>query len=280
MVHQAGKKVFFHTDGNVMDIYEDLIEVGVDAINSQLFCMDIEEIARRFKGRVTFWGEIDRQQVLAFGTVDDVYRAVARVRRALDDGRGGVIAQCQWGIRNPPENIVAVYEAWQMPLDELLARTARPAPPTPSGAHAFAPAKVSAPFVEGDFQRFAGSGSAAITGTAVLKTPDGEVRAGGGDVVSLIPSTAYTRERFQLIAEYPRTLPEPPDPRLAAYVRTTPGGARGEFEFRNIPPGEYILACTMRWQYFGRMGQTTGIGQAVAYATVAADEVKEVELSG
>jgi hypothetical protein len=120
IIHQGGKKVFFHSDGCIFDIYQDLIEVGVDAINSQLFCMDIEEIGRRFKGRITFWGEIDRQRILPFGTVDEVRAAVARVRRALDDGRGGVIAQCEWGKNNPPENIAAVFAAWDEPLDKLL----------------------------------------------------------------------------------------------------------------------------------------------------------------
>ena len=119
MIHAAGKKVFFHSDGHIFDIYEDLIEVGVDAVNSQLFCMDIEEIGRRFKGRITFWGEISRQQTLPFGSVEDVRAAVGRVRRALDDGAGGVIAQCEWGVNNPPENIAAVFEAWDAPLDEL-----------------------------------------------------------------------------------------------------------------------------------------------------------------
>ena len=116
MIRQAGKKVFFHSDGHIFAIYEDLIEIGVDAVNSQLFCMDIEEIGRRFKGRITFWGEIDRQHVLPFGTPADARAAVARVRRALDDGRGGVIAQCEWGKNNPPANIEAVFEAWEPPL--------------------------------------------------------------------------------------------------------------------------------------------------------------------
>jgi hypothetical protein len=107
-----GKYVFFHSDGHIMDIYPDLIEIGVDAVNSQLFCMDIEEIGRRFKGRITFWGEISRQDILPFGTVEDVRAAVRRVRRALDDGSGGVIAQCEWGVRDPRENIEAVFETW------------------------------------------------------------------------------------------------------------------------------------------------------------------------
>ena len=118
-IHGAGKKVFFHSDGHIFDIYEDLIEIGVDAVNSQLFCMDIEAVARQFKGRITFWGEIDRQHVLPFGTVQDVRRAVGRVRRALDDGTGGVFAQCEWGVNNPPANVRAVYEAWLEPIDQL-----------------------------------------------------------------------------------------------------------------------------------------------------------------
>lgn len=111
-IHRAGKKAFFHSDGYIIDILEDLVEVGIDAVNAQLFCMDIEELGRRFKGRITFWGEIDRQWVLPFGKPVDVHGAVARVRWALDDGSGGVIAQCEWGKLNPPANIAAVFEAW------------------------------------------------------------------------------------------------------------------------------------------------------------------------
>ena len=108
----AGKFVFMHSDGNISSIYPDLIEIGVDALNSQLFCMDIEELGRLYKGKIAFWGEIDRQHVLPFGTPDDARAAVRRVRAALDDGSGGVFAQCEWGIGVPRENIEAVFETW------------------------------------------------------------------------------------------------------------------------------------------------------------------------
>ena len=113
IAHSQGKYIFMHSDGYIMDIYEDLIEMGVDAINSQLFCMDIEEIGRRFKGRITFWGEIDRQNILPFGKVEEVKNAVKRVKKALWNGNGGIIAQCEWGINNPRENIEAVFEEWE-----------------------------------------------------------------------------------------------------------------------------------------------------------------------
>jgi hypothetical protein len=112
IIHAAGKFAFFHSDGHTQDIFGDLIEVGMDAINSQLFTMDIEELARLYKGKVTFWGEMDRQQVLPFGTPEEVRAAVHRVRRALDDGRGGLIAQCEWGKDNPRENIETVFREW------------------------------------------------------------------------------------------------------------------------------------------------------------------------
>lgn len=116
LMHAAGKFAFFHTDGNTSAIYGDLIEVGIDAINSQLFVMDIETLAREYKGKVTFWGEIDRQHALPFGSPGEVREAVLRVRRALDDGRGGVIGQCEWGKDNPRRNVEAVFEAWLEPL--------------------------------------------------------------------------------------------------------------------------------------------------------------------
>jgi hypothetical protein len=119
IAHDAGKFVFFHSDGYILDLIPDLIKVGVNALNAQLFCMDIENIGRRFKGKITFWGEIDRQWVLPFGSEDDVRAAVRRVRAALDDGRGGAIAQCEWGNDVPKENVEAVLEAWKEPLNRV-----------------------------------------------------------------------------------------------------------------------------------------------------------------
>lgn len=119
ILHAGGKYVFFHSDGHIEAIYPDLIEIGVDALNSQLFCMDIEELGRRYRGQITFWGEIDRQRILPFGTPEECREAVRRVRRALDDGQGGVIAECEWGKRDPYENIAAVFEEWEQPRGAL-----------------------------------------------------------------------------------------------------------------------------------------------------------------
>ena len=107
----------------MFDILEDLVEIGVDAVNSQLFCMAIEEIGRRFKGRITFWGEIDQQQILPFASVAETRRAVRRVAGALYDGRGGVIAQCWMGLDSRDDNVRAVFDEWnQIGLQAASAR--------------------------------------------------------------------------------------------------------------------------------------------------------------
>ncbi len=76
--------------------------------------MDIEALAREYKGQITLWGEIDRQQARL--------RHAARrtpggpARRAFDDGSGGLIAQCEWANDTPHANIEAVFSAWSEPL--------------------------------------------------------------------------------------------------------------------------------------------------------------------
>ena len=112
VIHEHGKYVFMHSDGCIIDIYEDLIEIGVDAINSQLFCMDIEEIGKRFRGRITFWGELCRQHLLPHGTVEEVRQAVRRVYENLSHNGGGVITQFEAGLDARPENIEAAIDEW------------------------------------------------------------------------------------------------------------------------------------------------------------------------
>ena len=111
-VHDAGKFAFMHSDGYIFDIYEDLIDIGMDAINSQLFCMPIEEIGRRCTGKITFWGEIDRQQLLPYGSEKEIRDAVVRVWDNLSYNYGGVIAQLEYGLEAKFENVMTVYDEW------------------------------------------------------------------------------------------------------------------------------------------------------------------------
>lgn len=110
IAHRAGKRVFMHSDGFITDVLPDLIELGLDAVNSQLFCMGFERL-ERFRGEICFWGEIDRQHLLPEASTAGIADAVAEVKDYLFDD-GGIIAQCEFGPGARPENVYEVFAAW------------------------------------------------------------------------------------------------------------------------------------------------------------------------
>ncbi len=111
LAHKHNKYVFMHSDGHITDIIPDLIELGLDALNSQLFCMNIEEIGKQYGGKITFWGEIDRQHLLPSGSREEIDEAVKKVYRNLYHN-GGVIGQCEFGPGARPDNVWQVYKSW------------------------------------------------------------------------------------------------------------------------------------------------------------------------
>jgi hypothetical protein len=78
--------------------------------------MNIEALARHFRGKIAFWGTVHPEQVLTSGEPADIHAAVHRVRKALDFGSGGLIAQCAWEPQMPFKNVAAALEAWLEPI--------------------------------------------------------------------------------------------------------------------------------------------------------------------
>ncbi len=62
-----------HSDGYTFRIFPDLIDLGLDAFNTQIFCMGVDKL-EQFKGKITFWGEIDRQHLLVDASPEEVKR--------------------------------------------------------------------------------------------------------------------------------------------------------------------------------------------------------------
>jgi uroporphyrinogen decarboxylase len=116
IAHRHGKRAFMHSDGDTLEIYPFLIDLGLDAFNSQIFCIGVERL-RRFCGKITFWGEVDRAHLLPYGSTADIDAAVRSVKDALWD-RGGCIAQCEFGAGARPDNVRQVFETW----DRITAR--------------------------------------------------------------------------------------------------------------------------------------------------------------
>ena len=110
--HAHGKFILMHCDGYITDIFEDLIEIGVDAVNSQLFCMDFSDLKRIARGKITFWGEIDRQHVLPSSDPQVGRDAVRKVASHLYDPAGGIITQFEFSLGTNPETVIAVLDEW------------------------------------------------------------------------------------------------------------------------------------------------------------------------
>ena len=107
-----GKYVFVHCCGAVQELFDELIECGLDVFNPfQPEVMDVFEVKKRFGDRLTFYGGISTQQTLPFGSVSDVRD---EVRRLLDEvgASGGYIAAPAHAIPPDakPENIAAMIE--------------------------------------------------------------------------------------------------------------------------------------------------------------------------
>ncbi len=112
-VKQAKMHVWFHSDGRINDILGDLIEIGVDVVNSQTKLVGLDWVAANARGRVAFRTDIDRQHVLPFGTPAEVKEEVQRTFDACGTPAGGIIACGEIGPDVPLANIRAMYEAFR-----------------------------------------------------------------------------------------------------------------------------------------------------------------------
>lgn len=107
-------KLLFHSCGSLVDILDDLVEIGVDAINPVQVTargMDPVELKRKYRGRLAFWGAMDTQHILPHGTIGDVKRMVEERIEQLGEGGGYILASChnlQPDV--PTENILAMFE--------------------------------------------------------------------------------------------------------------------------------------------------------------------------
>ena len=110
IAHKYGKKMFMHSDGYTLEIIPRLIDLGLDAFNTQIFCMGMDKL-QQFKGKITFWGEIDRQHLIPHGSTEDIRKAVHSVYDSLWQD-GGCIAQCEFGAGANPDNVYEIYKTW------------------------------------------------------------------------------------------------------------------------------------------------------------------------
>jgi uroporphyrinogen decarboxylase len=97
---KADLRVIYHSDGHFEPILDDLVEIGVAAINPlQPEHMDAARIRRRFGPRLALWGTVGRQTTFAFADPDQIRQEVRTRIAAL--GRAGLVLCPAYDIDEP-----------------------------------------------------------------------------------------------------------------------------------------------------------------------------------
>ncbi len=106
--------VMIHTCGSSSWVYEDLIAMGMDAVDTlqpEAVDMSPEYLKKTFGGRLAFHGCISTAGPVSFGSVDDVVEDCRRTLETMMPGGGYCFAPThQLQDNSPTENVLAMYE--------------------------------------------------------------------------------------------------------------------------------------------------------------------------
>lgn len=111
-LNNAGIKVIYHSDGNLMEIMDDLLDAGIAGLNpiETIAGMDLGVLKRRYGKNLILVGGIDCSQLLPLGTVDEIEAAVKEAMRAAAPGGGLFIGSSSEIVpATPLENVLAFY---------------------------------------------------------------------------------------------------------------------------------------------------------------------------
>jgi uroporphyrinogen decarboxylase len=115
-------KIAYHSDGYIIPIIPELIEIGIDILNPiQPGSMNPVDIKKQFGDRLCLWGTIDEQHTLPFTDPETVRKEVAERIRTI--GRdGGLILSPTHNIQldTPMENFFAMVDAIKKPYRSYL----------------------------------------------------------------------------------------------------------------------------------------------------------------
>ena len=113
-VQEEDKFVMIHSCGDVDELFDDLVDLGLDCFNPfQPEVMDVAALLRRYRHRLAFHGGLSTQRILPYGTPEDVR---AETRRLIELGsEGGYIFSPAHAVEGdvPVENMVAFIEEIQ-----------------------------------------------------------------------------------------------------------------------------------------------------------------------
>ena len=85
--------IMYHSDGNIDPIVDELVEIGMDVLNPvQPKCMDPYRLKKRYGKNLSYFGTMDIQETLPFGTPEDVEEEARERMKYMAPGGGFVLA--------------------------------------------------------------------------------------------------------------------------------------------------------------------------------------------
>ncbi len=109
-----GLFVIKHTDGNIMEIIDMIIDAGIDCLDpiDPISEMDLYSIKKKYGKKVALKGNVDCSETLTFGTISEVIKETKESMRAGASG-GGFILSSSNSIHSgvKPENYMAMLYA-------------------------------------------------------------------------------------------------------------------------------------------------------------------------
>ncbi len=80
--------IFYHSCGHITPFIDQLIEIGVEVLNPiQPECMSFDEVHDKFGDRLSFWGTLGTQELLPFGTKEEVFEiTLSRLNKSGEKG--------------------------------------------------------------------------------------------------------------------------------------------------------------------------------------------------
>jgi uroporphyrinogen decarboxylase len=108
--------VIHHSCGSVAEIMPDIIEIGMDVLESvqpEAAGMNPYELKRKWGDKITFFGGLGSQSIIPFGTPAEIRREVRRLRTEMGRDGGYILAPAKaLQPETPTENAAAVFEAF------------------------------------------------------------------------------------------------------------------------------------------------------------------------
>ena len=109
----AGIPIHMHSDGDIRDLVDDIIDSGVEVINLQDLVNGIDWIANRVRGKVCVDLDIDRQLITPYGTPAQIDALIREEVEKIATPQGGLTMIYGLYPGVPLENVKALMDAME-----------------------------------------------------------------------------------------------------------------------------------------------------------------------